>query len=249
MDNLTLISCSYNTPTVTENMLKTFVNLHERCDILISENSTDNLTELFLKENGVPFIRNYGGLHAPSVDLLLKNVKTDYVLLVDTDVLFIKNHEDIFEKFKQMDLTVMGDIVGDRGGKRLHKRVNPWHCFINVKKVKLYGINFYDEIRMKSRDAIRYDVGSSFFEDVKNAKLRIGDFNGNGKYYLHFEGMSWRTKKYSPNNIGGDIDTDSFATHDDVGLYQYGLYIESLYRDKTKHLKEMTYGNTNRIRD
>lgn len=243
MHNLTLISCSYNTPNVTENMLKTFVNLHDKCEILISENSTDNLTELFLKEHKIPFIRNHGGLHAPSVDKLLSLVKTDYALLVDTDVIFIKNHQNVFETFKHMDLAIMGEIVGDRGGKRLYKRVNPWHCFINVKKIKENNIKFYDEKRMRERGMIRYDVGSSFFEDIKNANLRIGDFNGNGKYYIHFEGMSWRTKKFASDMIGGDIDNDSMATHDDVGLYQYGLYIESLYHDKTKHLKELGFKN------
>jgi hypothetical protein len=238
MDNLTLISCSYNTPEVTENMLKTFTKYNPNYNILICENSTDDLTLSLLGNNNIPYIRNYSGLHGPSVDLLLNSITTDYALLVDTDVLFLKNIDDLFEAFKGMDLAMMGEIVGDRGGKRLHKRVNPWFCFINVKQIKENGIKFYDEVRMKERGFVRYDVGSSFFQDIHSKKLKIGDFNGSGVYYRHFEGMSWRTKKFDASKVGGDIDNVLDATHDDVGLYQYGMMVESAYSQQTKHLKQ-----------
>lgn len=236
MDNLTLISCSYNTPMVTENMLKTYL-LYNNSEILISENSTNEETLKILESGNIPYIRNYGGLHGPSVDILLDSVKTDYVLLVDTDVLFHKSCSDIFESFVSMDLCLMGEIVGDRGGKRLHKRVNPWFCFINAEQVKENGIKFYDEVRMKSRNEVRYDVGSSFFEDIKKKSLRIADFNGNGSYYTHFEGMSWRTNKYNPKNGDTDIDNNPNGTHDNVDLYNYGIHIEQQYESYTRNLK------------
>ena len=135
MNNLTLIAASYNTPEITECMLKTFTNLYPNTKILISENSSNDETEIILKDNNIPYIRNKNGLHSPSVDLLLDSVTTDYALLVDTDVLFLKDMNHIFKIFVDSDITLMGEIVGDRGGKKLHKRVNPWHCFINVKKI------------------------------------------------------------------------------------------------------------------
>ena len=39
MKDITLISCSYNTPHVTSNMLKSFINFHPECEILICENN------------------------------------------------------------------------------------------------------------------------------------------------------------------------------------------------------------------
>ena len=92
MNNITLATCSYNTPEVTITMLKSFFNYHGQTAVLVCENSTtDDTTNLLIPLN-VPFIRNKGGLHAPSVDLLIENCKTNYMLLVDTDVIFLKNH-------------------------------------------------------------------------------------------------------------------------------------------------------------
>lgn len=248
MNNLTLISCSYNTPKITENMLKTFLSIHPNTEVLICENSTDDVTEQILKDANVPYIRNKGGLHGPSVDLLLDQVKTDNVLLVDTDVIFLKDHVPIYQQFLDMDLALMGEIVGDRGGKRLHKRVHPWHCFMSAKKIKQNAFKFYDEKRMRSRDQVRYDVGSSLFEDVKKKKLRIGQFLGNESYYKHYEGMSWRIQKYTSNKAEcGDIDTISEAKHDELGLKQYGEYVLSVYLQQTKHLDKvkLNYGTKN----
>lgn len=245
LDKLTLISCSYNTPHITENMLKSFTKLYPGIKILIIDNSTNNETEDILKLNKIPYIRNHGGLHGPSVDILLNEVTTEYALLVDTDVIFLKNCNDIFKKFVDMDLTLMGEIIGDRGGKRLHKRVNPWHCFINVKHVKDNSIKFYDEIKLKSRDVIRYDVGSSFFQDVREKKLKIGELNGEGIYYKHYEGMSWRVNRYDKSKFSGDIDNNKEDTHNDIQLYNYGKYIEEIYKKETKKFEnvDICYGS------
>jgi hypothetical protein len=237
--DLTLISASYNTPNVTENMLKSFTNLYKECKILISENSTNNNTETILKKNNIPYFRNQNGLHGPSVDMLLEKITTNYALLVDTDVIFLKDCSNIFQQFIDMDLTLMGEIVGDRGGKRLHKRVNPWHCFINVKNIKENNIKFYDETRMRSKDFVRYDIGSSFFEDIRNNKLKIGNFNGEGNFYKHYEGMSWRVNRYLNTPLDGDIDNNSNDTHNNLGLYNYGKFVEQTYLKETEKYKNL----------
>lgn len=234
MNDITLITCSYNTPSVTSNMLKSFTLLHSECNILVADNSSNNETEKILKDSKIPYFRNDGGLHGPTVDLLLQKVSTKYALLVDTDVIFLKNHDDIFSQFESLDLTLMGHIEGDRGGKRIHKRVHPWHCFINVDKIKENQINFYDKKRMLEKGSIIYDVGSSFFEDVRSKKLKVANFNGNNVYYKHYEGMSWRVNKFNKTNKGGDIDNIENATHDDEGLYMYGKHINQIYQNETK---------------
>jgi hypothetical protein len=243
MKDITIISCSYNTPKVTENMLKSFLAFHPNVEVLICENSTDNITENILKSSNVPYIRNRGGVHGESIDLLLDKVQTTNALLVDTDVIFLKNHDDIYDMFNQMNISLMGEIVGDRGGKRLHKRVHPWHCFINVKNIKEKNIKFYDVDRMRSRNEIRYDVGSSFFEDVRKSGLKIASFCGADTYYKHYEGMSWRVQKFTDKESEcGDIDTIPAAKHNELGLMRYGLYIQEIYNKETKHLD-----NTNLI--
>jgi hypothetical protein len=236
MNNITLITCSYNTPVVTANMLKSFISLHPKCKILVCDNSTDDSTRLLLQRASIPFIINEGGLHAPSVDILLRNVTTSHALLVDTDVIFMKDHCEIYDQFVRMNLTLMGDIEGDRGGKRIHLRVHPWHCFINVDHVKQHKLNFYDKVRMMERGSVLYDVGSSFFEDVKKLKLKIADFKGGGSYYRHYEGMSWRVGRFGAAAPDGDIDNDINATHCNQALYEYGMHVERLYARETQHI-------------
>lgn len=246
MKDITLISCSYNTPHVTTNMLKSFINFHPECDILICENSTDEKTADFLKKSDIPFIRNKSGLHGPSVDLLFKKITTKYALLVDTDVIFLKNHDDIFQQVCDMNISLMGDIEGDRGGKRIHKRVHPWHCFINIEEINKNKINFYDSERMLKKESVIYDVGSSFFEDCKKNKLRIADFKGGNVYYKHYEGMSWRVNKFNDKKKSGDIDNVNDATHDNDNLYRYGVHINQIYSEETTKFlhQKLKYGNT-----
>lgn len=241
MHDLTLLTCSFNTPLVTQNMLKTFTGMHPECPVLVCENSSDDQTTAILKSAKIPYIENRGGLHGPSVNKLLQACTTKYALLVDTDVIFLKNHDDIFESFCLLDLTLMGEIVGDRGGKRLYKRVHPWHCFINVERVKQHNINFFCMNRQKSRGEKRYDVGSSFFEDIQAAKLKIADFCGNGVYYKHYEGMSWHINRHGVSD--GDIDVDEQATHNNPGILNYGKHVLKTYLQETQHLNnvKLTY--------
>jgi hypothetical protein len=138
-----------------------------------------------------------------------------------------------------MDLTLAGEICGDRGGKKLHKRVHPWHCFINVKHIKDNNIKFHDPKRLSSKHtSIIYDVGASFFEDIKNAKLKIGDMSLQDSYYKHYEGMSWRTLKFGATE--GNIDTDQNATHNNQSLYEYGKLIEEMYKIEIETYKNIS---------
>jgi hypothetical protein len=238
MKNITLASCSYNTPDVTITMLRSFFKHHDTTNVLICENSTNEDTVKLLTDNNVPFIRNQGGLHSPSVDLLIENCKTDYMLLVDTDIIFLKNHQDKLDEVQQMDLTLMGEVCGDRGGKALYNRVHPWHCFINVKHIKDNNIKFYDYNRQIKRGGSKiYDVGASFFEDVRKAKLRIGNVVLQDIYYKHYEGMSWRTLKYG--SADGNIDVDTTATHNNAELYKYGKFIERMYQLEISTYKDI----------
>ena len=244
MNNITLISCSYNTPLVTENMLKSFLNVHEGVPILISENSTNTETKDILNKANIPYFDNTGGLHAPSVDLLLEKVETDYALLVDTDVIFMRSCGDLFESFKTNELSLMGEIAGDRGGKRLHKRVHPWFCFIDVQKIKENKIKFYDVERMRSRGEVRYDVGSSFFEDTRKAGLKIANVKAEPYYFKHYEGMSWRVNRFGESD--GDIDTETSHTHNSKALYNYGLQVFENYKKETNCLSgiPLKYGKS-----
>lgn len=240
MEDLTLITCSYNTPEITLTMLRSWVSVHKSYqNIVLCDNSTNDETKNLLLENEVPFISNYGMSHGNGVNKALDLCNTKYALLVDTDVIFLKDHSEIFNRFKNMDLTIMGKIEGDRGGKSIYNRVNPWHCFINVDKIKQYNITFFNEKKM--RDSFKcskiYDIGSTFFEDIKTNKLKIGDIDLGDKYYIHLEGMSWYKNKFDKSKE--DTGIDFGGTHNNPG---YVKSFESKYQmfkaieDKFKHI-------------
>ena len=239
MNDITLATCSYNTPDVTLTMLKSFFKFHDQTSVLVCDNSTNDDTSKLLQDHRVNFIKNKNGLHAPSVDILIDNCKTKYMLLVDTDIIFLKAHEDIFKQFKLMDLTLMGEICGDRGGKRLHNRVHPWHCFIDIEKIKNKNIKFFDIDRHQNNKTDKiYDVGATFFEDIRKNNLKIGNVNLQDDYFKHYEGMSWRVLKYG--NKDGNIDLDASATHNNSELLKYGKFIERMYQieiEKFRHFK------------
>ena len=209
MDDLTLITCSFNTPRITMTMLRSWMDAHKRTQrLVLIENSTNADTAGLLFGDNIPFIRRPGFSHGQGINEALKLCITKYALLVDTDVIFLKDHTDIFEQFKAMNLAVMGKVEGSRGGKNIHNRVNPWHCFIDVEAIKEHNITFFDEERMKNSfttDWI-YDIGSTFLEDVKKAGLKIGNVDLQNTYYLHMEGMSWYKNKFDPNQKDTGID-------------------------------------------
>lgn len=215
LDELTLVTCSFNTRDVTATMLRSFVRQHGAGphSLIVMENSTDDATRRLFDAEGIPYVENTDGRHAPSVDRALEICTTRYALLVDTDVVFKRPITTPLEVFERYGLTLMGSACADRGGYKLHPRVHPWFCFIHVEDVHRHGIGFHDERRVLETGSIGffervplterppewsgrrfYDVGSTFYEDIDAAGLRIGDVNMERAFYDHYEGTSWHAE-------------------------------------------------------
>jgi len=198
MAKFTLGTCSFNTPEITLTMLRSFRSVCS-APILVCDNSTDDRTEIELKDNCIPYIRNVGMGHPAGVEQLMQNISTRYMLLADTDVIFHKDPTDLLEYIDEC--AILGNISGGRGGKWLLPRVDPWFCLIDIETVKAEGIHFYDPNRDTGMTrfgefdpnnvAPRYDVGSSFLEDLGAAKLYANNIDLSGAYYSHYEALSW----------------------------------------------------------
>ena len=226
MEDLTIVSCNYSTPELIKNLKISLTKVGNKCKLLIID--TGNLF-------------TDGDIHLPmtshgnAVNKAFDIVDTRYMLLVDSDVLFLKDFSPPFEKFKENGFTLMGEVVGDRGGKSLYPRVNPWFCFIDLGQLKEHNIQFYDHHRTKVVKSNRkYDIGSTMFEDVITAGLTVGNVKMEGKYFKHYEGMSWRVQKYNPYNVDTDIDIG--GTHANKALYEYGLKVMEQYRKDVENL-------------
>jgi len=222
MDDLTIVTCNYNTPDLIINLKR---SIEKHCPVLPKILIIDTGEHPMMDFQNVKMLNTS---HGNAVNAAFDLVKTKYVLLVDSDVLFLKDIKKPYEKFKEGGFVLMGEVVGDRGGKSLYPRVNPWFCFIDLEQLKEHDINFYDHHRTKEIKSERiYDIGSTMFEDVIKADLTVANAKMENKYFKHYEGMSWRVQKYNPNN--GDTDIDIGGTHDNVQLYKLGLQVRERY--------------------
>jgi hypothetical protein len=179
------------------------------------------------------------GTHGEGVNFGLKKVKTQYVLLVDSDVIFIKDYKPAFERFKESGCALMGSVVENEGGKNLYPRVDPCYCFIDLNQLKQHKIEFFDwERTLISKNTNRvYDIGSTMFEDCQTAGLIIGHASMEGKYFKHYGGMSWHCATYDPNQI--DTDIDFGGTHPHAQLFVHGLRVKEQYKKETEYLNDI----------
>lgn len=229
MEDLTIVTCNCDTPDLIINLKR---SIEKHCSVLPKILVMDTGESSMM---GIQNIKMLNTSHGNAVNAAFDLVKTRYMLLVDSDVLFLKDIKQPYEKFKEGGFVLMGEVVGDRGGKSLYPRVNPWFCFIDLEQLKEHNINFYDHHRTKEIKSERiYDIGSTMFEDVINAELTVADARMENKYFKHYEGMSWRVQKYNPDN--GDTDIDIGGTHDNIQLYKLGLYIREQYNKDVANL-------------
>lgn len=229
MEDLTIVTCNCDTPDLIINLKR---SIEKHCSVLPKILVIDTGESSMM---GIQNIKMLNTSHGNAVNAAFDLVKTRYMLLVDSDVLFLKDIKQPYEKFKEGGFVLMGEVVGDRGGKSLYPRVNPWFCFIDLEQLKEHNINFYDHHRTKEIKSERiYDIGSTMFEDVIKADLTVADARMENKYFKHYEGMSWRVQKYNPDN--GDTDIDIGGTHDNIQLYKLGLYVREQYNKDVANL-------------
>jgi glycosyltransferase involved in cell wall biosynthesis len=228
--NLTILTCCYNTPKEVINLLKSVKETSEDIPKLVLMNtSTISECELVFQYTKIPYFNYRGAIHGEGVNLGLKKVTTRYVLLVDSDIIFLKDYKKAFEKFKETGCALMGKVVGDCAGKSLYPRVEPWYCFIDLDQLKRHKIEFFDRERTKlSKKSERvYDIGSTMFEDCQKHGLLIGDVDMSGKYFHHYGGMSWHCNNYNPDKP--DTDVDFGGTHPNKALYEHGVRVRQQY--------------------
>lgn len=241
MDDLTILTCNYNTPDLVINMLKSLkVTASEFPKIMVMNTSKSTHDHLLIK-NGVPYYNFRNGIHGEAVNLGLKKIQTRYVLLVDSDIIFLKDFKKAFERFKSDNFTLMGKVVGDVGEKKLYPRVEPWYCFINNEHLKQTKTKFFDQDRTafskRAGSSCVYDVGSTMLEDVVKFGGMVADVNLEGSYFKHFGGMSWRAQKYNPNQ--GDTDIDFGGTHPHRVLFDIAQKVRAEYEAQTDYLKDV----------
>jgi hypothetical protein len=192
-------------------MLRSFVSLHgfDKQKIIIMENSTNEETAIQLTAQGIPFFCNQVGTHSPALSEALKLCQTKYALVVDSDIVFKKNITPLLNVLIHHEAAIMGTSVGNVGQYRLKRRICPWFFLVDIEQLKVHKISFHNQAKIDSAIGSEhffknipfnpnannrvpmYDVGSTFYEDITEAKLKILDLKTIEEYYLHFAGASW----------------------------------------------------------
>ena len=212
-NELTIATVNFNTPTylmpLTNSLRKSNpwyigkINVYDNGDVkTIEEGETlayighfidnDVLYKEFntMKEPNDPGCRHFcSAKHCKTIDYIIKNTKTKYILICDTDVIFTKNFKELFETFKNENYAVCSYIKKPNG---YSDRLAPWFTFMDIEQLENNNINYYDEKRMlfvngNNKD----DTGAVLLQDCIKNDLKILEIPEDNYYYYHFKGGSY----------------------------------------------------------
>ena len=213
MNNLTFVIVHFNTPELTTCLCGSIRKYHENAKIIIFDNSTvrpftmeiidayyDNTRSQLINferelakyqnRNIAEQLRtgcNFGSAkHSMTIDWLCKNLNENFILC-DSDILLRKSIDFIDENYICVSDTIKirSDII----------RISPMLAYINVQKMKLNNVSFFDGNRMhglckQTKKYLYYDTGTSFYEDI--SKLNLFKYVNTNDYFVHYGNGSWR---------------------------------------------------------
>lgn len=169
MTNLTLLTVNWNQQPCVELLLKSFVKHHyggTPIELLLVDNySTDGSRE-WLYDNEIPFVHmdsNVG--HENALNHVFNEIKTKYVLLLDTDVEFYENITDYLYFLNDTRISA-GELIDKNyiGNDKIKDRISPWFWLFDYSKVREAGIDIF-----RTKEDWSYDVGSEFWERIRDA--------------------------------------------------------------------------------
>ena len=213
MPNLTIFTVNFNTPEFIYSLVSSYRKYNQWCNekIHVIDNGT---TKDILQGEYPDFYLEYfdntlyadiekysktskektlaSAHHAFTIDWFIKQrVTTDYLLLVDSDIIFTRSFESDFMDFVEHDYGLYGF---ERTTYKCHC-IAPWACFINVKKMKDLSINYFDVNRiLHINNNHTHDTGASLFEDFISNNIKIKSTQDN-TFYIHLKGGSLDKKK------------------------------------------------------
>lgn len=184
LDDITLLTVSFNNNILTGMMLKSFRKQCGRLpnDVVIVDNGTtfpidDTLRKIFTivdnyQHQLLPDEHQPSRNHGAAIDFALKHViHTKWCLLVDNDILYKPSLRSFLSK---IDDTY--DIYGEIGWDITPPdRLFPYFCLINTEKFNTEGRNYFVRNRYISycmpncHDITvhnHHDTGCSFYEDI-----------------------------------------------------------------------------------
>ena len=215
----TIITCAYNTPLITECLLKSYLKYHPGYHRLtLIDNSTNNETRDMLDSYNIEYVKGEKVLgkpptkdswwtHHTGLDWAVNKCITPYCLILDTDILFRKNIVKFFEIFhnnsdeyvamgehmpKDKPKTVKDGKVVIASDEYILPRIHPCFMLLNVDFFKENKLSFSEpkNIKPENKDE-KYDVGSYLYEQIYKLGKQTIRIEKDDKSYIHCEGLSW----------------------------------------------------------
>jgi hypothetical protein len=192
-------------------MLKTYCKYHEgKHRIIIVENSDlgDN-TRGMLERYNIPYVGgykvlppppeedNWGWSHHQGLDWAVRNCKTRYCLIVDTDIIFTCNILHLLDILKRdSSIVALGPHQKEhqKEQKTILPRIHPCFMFLDTIFFNSYSDLTFNGSLETIKEEECYDVGSYLFKRVKELGKQTFPIQHN-KLYVHLEGASWAEDK------------------------------------------------------
>jgi len=205
MKDVTLITINWNQQKVMELLLKSFVKFHyknEKLNLLLVDNGSDDNSKQWLIENNIPFIslnENIG--HEQAINHIYPMIKTKYALIVDTDILFLKNVYDEYLPLFNEETKLIGEYLDSN--PQLVPRVGAWFFFYDIEAMRNKNVNTFRDTENWS-----YDVGSWQTEKIIQNGFKIhkiplvGGHQDRDIYgmvydtHIHFVRVSWNLNNH-----------------------------------------------------
>lgn len=210
----------YNTPELTDALIKSINKNVKRAFIYLFDNSTtkpfinryDNMLYLDnTKGQYIDFdkwldkypnrklskdhIGNSGSArHSISVQKCMEIIDDNFILM-DSDILLKRD----VSGFVNSKYIYVGQSEKQGNGKY---RVLPFCLYINVKMCKKYNVPWFDENYMHglyvTKEADRYDTGGAFYVHTRDIPFKEVDLNS---FIVHYKGGSWEEKYMKIHNL------------------------------------------------
>jgi len=202
-EDITLITVNWNQKECIELLLKSYVAYHYNgtpLKLTLVDNGSKDGSKEWLRDNCIPFhdfAENIG--HENAINAIYDEIRTEYALLVDSDVQFRQNVWPYMDELN-WPCVIAGEMIDKNfiNETKIKDRISPWFMMFNYRLARFTGIS-----KFRTKDDWTYDVGSEFTEELlkrgftyHNIERLPGDQDNDMismKYekYVHWGKVSW----------------------------------------------------------
>lgn len=221
MSNFKIIICSNKANTEFKLCLSRLAYFGYTAENLqIYETSPVNYTfnRYILDKYNIPYINEPDVTYAETLNKALLEVDSPYALLLDSQCILKASIDSYLQDMEDHKFQLMGEITNYENYKKIHKRVQPWWCLVDINFIQERKIKFSDLRRIRATHSesinnmeytpipdekigIYYAPGSTMYEDIMLNGGYAADI-GEDVPYIHIDSSNenWIDQMYKMFN-------------------------------------------------